>query len=199
VTKCQPGCTCKRHKMKKCQPGCTCNRHSIGACESGCMCWRHNGVFCEPGCTCKRHSKPTCSEGCTCNKHSEFHRQKLGEIAKKSWSGISDESKRKRMAEVRSHRSECQPDCRCDRHKGRQYDGPSYSMLHKRVSQVRGKASTHRCTDCGGKAVEWSMKKGTDGTDPQAHYDPRCVVCHRRYDADSYRVPNKKNRSGGKN
>ena len=42
------------------------------------------------------------------------------------------------------------------------------------------------CTDCGGPAAQWSQVHGTDGTDPIAHYQPRCRKCHSKYDG---RVP----------
>lgn len=156
------------------------------------------GRTCQPGCTCRRHSKPKCPDGCTCAKHSESHRQKMREVTNRSWQSVTNDQKNDRMATVRSHQAGCEPGCQCGRHHGQEYNGESYSVLHKRVEKARGKASAHRCADCDGKAAEWSMKRGTNGTNPQQHYEARCVSCHRRYDADSYRVPNKKNRSGGK-
>ena len=49
--KCQPGCTCARHKLTKCQPGCTCKRHT--SFKQGAL-----GRRCAEGCTCKRHGRP---------------------------------------------------------------------------------------------------------------------------------------------
>lgn len=72
----------------------------------------------------------------------------------------------------------------------------SYRTAHKRVHSVRGMASAHSCVDCGNPAQEWSY----DHADPAAlvevvkgfpmaysenvgHYEPRCIPCHRGYDA----------------
>ena len=74
-------------------------------------------------------------------------------------------------------------------------DRTTYRTAHKRVEAVRGKATAHRCTDCGTPATEWSY----DHTDPQErvqvvrgfaltystkteHYQPRCLPCHRTHD-----------------
>lgn len=46
--KCEPGCTCGRHKTQSCQPGCTCGRHQIPRCEEGCQCYRHRGGIFDP-------------------------------------------------------------------------------------------------------------------------------------------------------
>lgn len=72
---------------------------------------------------------------------------------------------------------------------------PGYPMAHRRVSDLRGKASTHDCVDCGRQADDWSY----DGQDPLEitattsfkgsiysldpnHYQPRCKPCHKSYD-----------------
>lgn len=57
-----------------------------------------------------------------------------------------------------------------------------YSTLHKRVAVARGPASAHQCALCSDQAREWSQIHGTDGTDPERHYRPLCVSCHRSYD-----------------
>lgn len=49
--KCQPGCTCARHKSSKCEPGCTCKRHT--SFKLGAL-----GKTCRDGCTCRRHNRP---------------------------------------------------------------------------------------------------------------------------------------------
>lgn len=65
---------------------------------------------------------------------------------------------------------------------------------HDRVRRERGSASLHRCVDCGGDAAHWSYdhrdeaelvdaKKGPYSLDP-AHYEARCVPCHKRFDLD---------------
>lgn len=58
---------------------------------------------------------------------------------------------------------------------------PVYSTRHSRVLAARGRAAEQECTDCGGRAREWSQRHGTDGTEP-SHYDPRCNRCHQVYD-----------------
>ena len=63
---------------------------------------------------------------------------------------------------------------------------PGYAQRHRRVRLARGSASQFPCVDgCGRLAVEWSQIHGTDGLDVDAHYEPRCKLCHSRYDADS--------------
>lgn len=49
--KCEPGCTCARHKSSKCQPGCTCKRHT--SFKQGAL-----GRGCPEGCTCGKHNRP---------------------------------------------------------------------------------------------------------------------------------------------
>jgi hypothetical protein len=72
-------------------------------------------------------------------------------------------------------------------------DACGYQAAHLRVASLYGKASSHQCTDCHGQAAEWSYRHDdpdecVDGTgrsyspDP-SHYEPRCVSCHRRFDA----------------
>ena len=71
-----------------------------------------------------------------------------------------------------------------------------YRAAHSRVERARGKASSHRCADCPGAAEHWSY----DHSDPDEvqgpyqgtwksysmdvdRYEPRCVKCHRAFDA----------------
>ncbi|GAA3947974.1 hypothetical protein [Microbacterium soli] len=65
---------------------------------------------------------------------------------------------------------------------------------HDRVKRMHGSASQHRCVDCGGLAAHWSYdhrdeneriddKRGPYSLDP-AHYEARCVPCHKRFDLD---------------
>ncbi|MGA1838456.1 hypothetical protein VD659_16175 [Herbiconiux sp. 11R-BC] len=73
---------------------------------------------------------------------------------------------------------------------------PGYVRMHQRVREANGHATGYRCVDCGEQAQEWSY----DGTDPDevrgvhglhvlpyslklAHYEPRCVKCHRNFDS----------------
>lgn len=81
--------------------------------------------------------------------------------------------------------------------RGRPLTGPAtWYTVHKRLERQRGSARDHACVDCGGPAREWSY----DHTDPDAltcdvrgsvlaysldldRYEPRCVRCHRRFDA----------------
>lgn len=46
---------------RKCEPGCTCNRHK-GTYFAG-------GKACPPGCTCKKHEGRKCPPDCTCGSH----------------------------------------------------------------------------------------------------------------------------------
>lgn len=73
-----------------------------------------------------------------------------------------------------------------------------YSMAHSRVRADRGRVQEYECVDCGQPAEHWSY----DHTDPDemyaldlsahpvaysaipAHYSPRCVRCHKRFDLD---------------
>ena len=71
----------------------------------------------------------------------------------------------------------------------------SYRTTHKRIESTRGAATDHLCVDCGRQAQEWSYDQAdpneltetvgryevTYSPDP-AHYDPRCVPCHRVFD-----------------
>lgn len=71
----------------------------------------------------------------------------------------------------------------------------SYRTTHKRVRAARGRADSHPCTDCGGRAQEWSYDQADPhevtevvrgwplaySTDP-ARYEPRCIPCHRTFD-----------------
>ena len=80
----------------------------------------------------------------------------------------------------------------------------SYTAAHKRVARWRGAAGEHTCIDCGKPAEEWSYRGGSsfEQTGPSARrkngktiyvnstwsgyimdYDPRCVPCHKEYDA----------------
>jgi hypothetical protein len=56
-----------------------------------------------------------------------------------------------------------------------------YLRRHELVRKVRGKASEHKCIDCGEPAREWSQRHDTEGIDP-SDYDPRCCSCHQKYD-----------------
>ncbi|MGH3633928.1 MAG: hypothetical protein ACRDTS_07520 [Mycobacterium sp.] len=71
-----------------------------------------------------------------------------------------------------------------------------YAAAHKRIAELRGKASAHLCVDCGGWAQDWSYDHG----DPNEladngmrystdiyHYSPRCKGCHRKFDASGER------------
>lgn len=73
-------------------------------------------------------------------------------------------------------------------------DTPTYHRVHGRLIEIRGRAQDDGpCVDCMGEAMEWSY----DGTDPEplfhpkgwpfttdlSKYEPRCVSCHRKFDA----------------
>lgn len=70
-------------------------------------------------------------------------------------------------------------------------DQASYPAVHQRLHYQRGSARDHPCVDCGQRAAHWSY----DHADPNerstsagpysvdlAHYQPRCVSCHKRFD-----------------
>lgn len=68
-----------------------------------------------------------------------------------------------------------------------------YPAAHRRLQRDLGKATEHRCADCGGPAAEWSYIGGAPDEargGPQncpyshdsAYYQPRCHSCHRRRD-----------------
>ena len=75
-------------------------------------------------------------------------------------------------------------------------DDIKYHTAHDRVREDRGHISTHHCVGCGGQAQHWSYNH----TDPNerlaydisknpvaystnpAHYSPRCISCHKRFD-----------------
>lgn len=75
-----------------------------------------------------------------------------------------------------------------------------YLLIHQRVRAVRGRASLHPCTDCGGMAREWSYEGGCPQERVEAvrhrngsvsdmafcvHldcYSPRCRRCHNAHD-----------------
>lgn len=75
-------------------------------------------------------------------------------------------------------------------------DDVDYFTAHRRVSNVRGKASRHLCS-CGRNAQQWAynhkdahQKVGIVGgvetpysTDPE-FYNPMCVPCHKRFDLE---------------
>ena len=83
-----------------------------------------------------------------------------------------------------------------DRSVHRRRDDIGYAAAHERVRRDRGRVQVYRCVDCGDGAQHWSY----DHSDPDelvalnlsanpvaysndpAHYDPRCVRCHKRYD-----------------
>lgn len=78
----------------------------------------------------------------------------------------------------------------------RRSDHIKYGSAHDRVRDDRGHISTHHCVNCGEQAQHWSYNH-TDpselfaydlskrpvaySTDP-AHYSPRCIKCHKRFD-----------------
>lgn len=75
-------------------------------------------------------------------------------------------------------------------------DQAGYFAVHRRLLAQRGKASEHRCRDCGGQAQEWSYDGGSageqTGIEPGAEglkyttdlmaYSPRCTGCHSTLD-----------------
>lgn len=74
---------------------------------------------------------------------------------------------------------------------------PRWQTVHKRLGRERGSARTHICVDCGKRAQEWSYNH----LDPAeligdrmrysldlSYYEPRCIKCHRGFDAAERRT-----------
>ena len=69
----------------------------------------------------------------------------------------------------------------------------TYRSAHMRIEYLRGKASNHMCIDCGQTAYHWAYDHSDTNelTAPNGmvyspdveRYDPRCVPCHKVYDA----------------
>ena len=73
-----------------------------------------------------------------------------------------------------------------------------YDSAHGRLRTDRGKASDHRCVDCGSAAQHWSYNHddpdeltstrgpsfGLQYSLKQDSYSPRCVPCHKTYDLE---------------
>lgn len=82
---------------------------------------------------------------------------------------------------------------------GRRQGRPAtYASVHQDLRRERGPASAHSCVDCGGEARQWSYNHRSDleRRDPKtgkpfsvelACYEPRCLTCHRRLDAERTR------------
>lgn len=75
--------------------------------------------------------------------------------------------------------------------------GPqTYNSMHWSLRRNRGSASEHVCIDCGNQAHHWSYNHSSRNEliDEQSglayspsydDYDPRCVSCHNRFDAEA--------------
>ena len=78
----------------------------------------------------------------------------------------------------------------------RRSDDIGYGGAHDRVREDRGRIGTLSCVGCGEQAQHWSYNHTDPGqrfdyelskspvaysTDP-AHYSPRCISCHKRFD-----------------
>lgn len=72
---------------------------------------------------------------------------------------------------------------------------PGYRAVHRRLAVDRGVAREHDCIDCAGQAEHWSYdhldpsplysRLGVPYSVDPARYQPRCIPCHRRFDAES--------------
>ena len=77
-------------------------------------------------------------------------------------------------------------------------DDIGYWAAHSRVRNDRGPASGYTCVDCAASAYQWSYSHEAEderissdeatlgmpySPDP-SDYDPRCVTCHKAFDAD---------------
>jgi hypothetical protein len=78
----------------------------------------------------------------------------------------------------------------------RQSCGAEYMDAHRRVRKELGPASEQLCVECGGPAFHWSYNHadpdertddrcGHPYSDKPMFYEPRCVPCHRFFDADT--------------
>lgn len=61
---------------------------------------------------------------------------------------------------------------------------------HKDVISMRGRASEHKCVDCGSQAEDWSHVHRTARRD-WWNYQPRCGPCHVKYDLGKKTVKRK--------
>ena len=66
---------------------------------------------------------------------------------------------------------------------GRRPDAVAYAQAHHAVTKARGVARDYACVDCGEQAAEWSFKHGSGYSMDPTDYEPRCVRCHRVFDA----------------
>lgn len=88
---------------------------------------------------------------------------------------------------------------------------PTYSTVHARLKNQRGRAAGFDCVDCSAPASEWSYD-GTDAsplmtTTPTGasiaystdldRYEPRCRPCHRLRDAAERKLPATAPEKGG--
>lgn len=88
----------------------------------------------------------------------------------------------------------CLDNCSCKRHSnpggyrtGKDHpnwkgDDVSVKAFHVRL----GKASDHKCIDCDKQAEDWSRKTNADPLKIES-YEPRCKLCHYRYDSELHR------------
>lgn len=82
----------------------------------------------------------------------------------------------------------------------------SHQLVHIGLVSIRGRASQHRCVDCGRVAQDWSYdyscpneivrRRPNTGVDQRfsldpAHYDPRCRSCHVAFDIPRTRKKNR--------
>ena len=76
-------------------------------------------------------------------------------------------------------------------------DDASYNAVHLRLRVQRGKPGEHLC-QCGARAEQWAFIRG-DGpvkyddegrpySTDLSRYEPMCLTCHRRMDADATRT-----------
>jgi hypothetical protein len=75
----------------------------------------------------------------------------------------------------------------------------SYNGVHRRLREIRGKASEYNCVDCGGQAAEWSFCHDAEMqlVDPHGlpyspdldDYQARCARCHWAYDRNRGSTP----------
>ncbi len=63
---------------------------------------------------------------------------------------------------------------------------PTVLTIHRRLHRKYGKASDHKCVDCGSQAKDWSLE-GEEYTDDIKDYKPRCRSCHVKYDMTNTR------------
>lgn len=169
-SRCQPGCTCRKHSRARCEPGCTCKRHTPSEADLARL---RSMAGNSKGRKLSDEQRRKMSVARIGKPLSEAHRARVAATN-------ADPELKKRKAAAR---------------KARRKTPETYRQVHKRLVCDKGSASTHSCVDCGGQAQGWSHDWPTwedvaqDIKHPRATfstnldaYVPRCKPCHTRLD-----------------